>query len=104
MSIRFKFRSSVNFDTVDIEGRSSISIAELRSLIILQKKLNLCQDFDLVFSDTVSGQGILPCIFFFLLKEIYIVLFNCERLFSFEFDAFLFEISLIYFLFVHWFV
>lgn len=82
MSIRFKFRSSVNFDTVDIEGRSSISIAELRSMIIRQKKLNLCQDFDLVFSDAVSGQGILPCILF-LLKEIYIVLFNCERLFSF---------------------
>ncbi|CAI9095918.1 OLC1v1031956C1 [Oldenlandia corymbosa var. corymbosa] len=56
MSIRFKFRSSVDYDTVDIDGRSSISVGELRSKIIRQKNLNICQDFDLIFSDAVSGQ------------------------------------------------
>lgn len=47
----------MNFDSVDIGGRSSISVRELRSKIILQKNLNFCQDFDLVFSDAASGQG-----------------------------------------------
>ncbi|KAF5936383.1 hypothetical protein HYC85_027512 [Camellia sinensis] len=55
MSIRFKFRSSVNFDSVDIEGRSSISVGELRSKIVLHKHLNICQDFDLVFSDALTA-------------------------------------------------
>lgn len=56
MSIRFKFRSSVSFDSVDIGGRPSISVRELRSKIIRHKNLNLCQDFDLVFSDPVTGR------------------------------------------------
>lgn len=56
MSIRFKFRSSVNFDSVDIDGRSSISVRDLRFKIIRHKNLNACQDFDLVFSDAPSGQ------------------------------------------------
>ncbi|GMQ02421.1 hypothetical protein CsSME_00048657 [Camellia sinensis var. sinensis] len=55
MSIRFKFRRSVNFDSVDIEGRSSISVGDLRSKIVLHKHLNICQDFDLVFSDALTG-------------------------------------------------
>ncbi|CAL5434706.1 unnamed protein product [Camellia sinensis] len=55
MSIRFKFRSSVNFDSVDIEGRSSISVGDLRSKIVLHKHLNICQDFDLVFSDALTA-------------------------------------------------
>ncbi|XP_015884535.1 E3 ubiquitin ligase PARAQUAT TOLERANCE 3 isoform X2 [Ziziphus jujuba] len=56
MAVRFKFRSSLNFDTVDIEGRSSISVRDLKSKIIRQKNLNICQDFDLVFSDSLTGQ------------------------------------------------
>ncbi|XP_027180500.1 E3 ubiquitin ligase PARAQUAT TOLERANCE 3-like [Coffea eugenioides] len=56
MSIRFKFRSSVNFDSVDIDGRPSISVRELRFKIIRHKNLNICQDFDLVFSDAPSGK------------------------------------------------
>ncbi|XP_019197040.1 PREDICTED: E3 ubiquitin-protein ligase RBBP6-like isoform X1 [Ipomoea nil] len=56
MSIRFKFRSSASFDSVDLQGRSSISVRELRLKIIRDKNLNICQDFDLVFSDAVSGE------------------------------------------------
>ncbi|KAJ0031130.1 hypothetical protein Pint_13697 [Pistacia integerrima] len=56
MSIRYKFRSSVNFDSVDIGGRPSISVRDLKSKIVLSKKLNICQDFDLVFSDAQTGQ------------------------------------------------
>ncbi|KAL3497426.1 hypothetical protein ACH5RR_040158 [Cinchona calisaya] len=56
MSIQFKFRSSVNMDSVEIEGRSSISLRELKLKIIRHKNLKICQDFDLVFSDAASGQ------------------------------------------------
>ncbi|KAM7510750.1 hypothetical protein LguiB_009625 [Lonicera macranthoides] len=58
MSVRFKFRSSVNFDSIDIgEGRSSISIKDLRYKILRQKNNNnICQDFDLVFSDALTGR------------------------------------------------
>ena len=57
MSIRFKFRSAVGFDAVDIGERPAISVGELKSKIIAQKNLNLCQGFDLVFSDHLTGQG-----------------------------------------------
>ena len=57
MAVRFKFRSSLSFDTVDIEGRPSISIRDLKSKIIRFKNLNLFQDFDLVLSDALTGQG-----------------------------------------------
>ncbi|PWA63268.1 DWNN domain-containing protein [Artemisia annua] len=55
MSIRFKFRSSVNFDTIELNNKPYISVASLRSKIMNQKKL--CnKDFDLVFYDDVTGQ------------------------------------------------
>ncbi|XVE53849.1 hypothetical protein DITRI_Ditri03aG0034800 [Diplodiscus trichospermus] len=56
MSVRFKFRSSPNYDSVDIGGQTSISVRDLKSRIVQSKKLNLCQDFDLLFSDPISGQ------------------------------------------------
>ncbi|KAL5850666.1 hypothetical protein ACOSQ3_008717 [Xanthoceras sorbifolium] len=56
MAVRYKFRSSVNFDSVDIDGRPSISIRDLKSKIVQSKKLNVCQDFDLVFADALTGQ------------------------------------------------
>ncbi|XP_008445533.1 uncharacterized protein LOC103488521 isoform X1 [Cucumis melo] len=56
MAIQFKFRSSVNFDSVDIQGRPSISIGDLKS--IRMKNLDTCQNFDLVFSDARTGQDL----------------------------------------------
>lgn len=59
MSIRFKFRSSVNYDSIKIEnGKPYISVRELRSKILCQKKLNGVnhKDFDLVFFDDLTGQ------------------------------------------------
>lgn len=46
----------MSFDSVDIEGRPSISVRDLRSKIVRHKNLNICHDFDLVFSDAVTGQ------------------------------------------------
>ena len=47
----------MSFDSVDIEGRPSISVRDLRSKIVRHKNLDICHDFDLVFSDAVTGQG-----------------------------------------------
>ncbi|XP_020256811.1 E3 ubiquitin ligase PQT3-like isoform X2 [Asparagus officinalis] len=55
MSIRFKFRSSLAFESVDLDGRRSISVGELRAKIIARKKLQLCKDFDLIISDAETG-------------------------------------------------
>ncbi|XP_051151354.1 E3 ubiquitin ligase PARAQUAT TOLERANCE 3-like [Andrographis paniculata] len=55
MSIQFKFRSSVNFETLDIENRPSISVGELRARILRGKFSQQQQGFDLVFSDALSG-------------------------------------------------
>lgn len=56
MAVRFKFRSSSTFDSIDIGNQPFISIRDLKSEIIKKKHLNLSQDFDLVFSDALSGQ------------------------------------------------
>ncbi|KAJ4950290.1 hypothetical protein NE237_027122 [Protea cynaroides] len=55
MAVRFKFRSSVDFDSIDIAGRPSISVRDLRSKILQQKNLKICQDFDIVISDAETG-------------------------------------------------
>ncbi|KAI3949657.1 hypothetical protein MKW92_025828 [Papaver armeniacum] len=56
MSIKFKFRSSVNFDTIDLDDSPSVSVRDLKLRIINQSKLKICQDFDLFLSDAVTGQ------------------------------------------------
>ncbi|KAI3907830.1 hypothetical protein MKW92_031080 [Papaver armeniacum] len=56
MSIKFKFRSSVNFDTINLDDSPSVSVRDLKLRIINQSKLKICQDFDLVLSDAVTGQ------------------------------------------------
>ncbi|KAK8959744.1 hypothetical protein KSP40_PGU006522 [Platanthera guangdongensis] len=56
MAVRFKFRSSVAFDSIDLDGRLSISVSDLRSKIADRKKLHVCGDFDLVLSDADTGQ------------------------------------------------
>ncbi|KAL2545103.1 E3 ubiquitin ligase PARAQUAT TOLERANCE 3-like [Forsythia ovata] len=60
MWIKYKFRSSLYSETLNIHGRNSISAGELRCKIL--RALNLGssrqkpQDFDLVLYDEVSGQ------------------------------------------------
>lgn len=54
----------MNFDSVDIDGRLSVSVRDLKSMVVHNKKLNICHDFDLVFSDAVTGQGLSSLDFF----------------------------------------
>lgn len=69
MAIRFRFRSSANYDSLLIEGQPSISIRDLKAKIVNNKNLNICQDFDLVFSDAETGQGLrLLCLWYVLLE------------------------------------
>ncbi|XP_010261934.1 PREDICTED: E3 ubiquitin-protein ligase RBBP6-like isoform X2 [Nelumbo nucifera] len=56
MAVRFKFRSSVDFDSVDIDGRPSISIRDLRSKILQKKNLKICEDFHLDIADADTGE------------------------------------------------
>ncbi|KAF3785720.1 E3 ubiquitin-protein ligase [Nymphaea thermarum] len=55
MAVNFKFRSSVDFGSVDIDG-PSISVSDLRAKIVEQKNLKVCRDFDLVISDAQTGE------------------------------------------------
>lgn len=70
MSISFKFRSCSDFDSVDIDGRTSISLGELKIRIARLKNLNVGRDFDLILSDATSGKG-QSISFFFLLFHFY---------------------------------
>ncbi|XP_020586072.1 E3 ubiquitin ligase PQT3-like isoform X2 [Phalaenopsis equestris] len=56
MAVHFKFRSSVAFDSIDLGGRPSISVRDLRAKIADLKKLRTCADFDLVLADADTGQ------------------------------------------------
>ncbi|XP_048134042.1 E3 ubiquitin ligase PARAQUAT TOLERANCE 3-like [Rhodamnia argentea] len=57
MAIRFKFRSSANFDAVHIEDdRPCISVGDLKTRIRRLKNLNICSGSDLRISDAVTGE------------------------------------------------
>ncbi|XP_073103395.1 uncharacterized protein [Elaeis guineensis] len=55
MAVRFKFRSSAAFESVDLGGRPSISVSDLRSRILHLVNLPICRDFDLLISDALTG-------------------------------------------------
>ncbi|PWA78820.1 DWNN domain-containing protein [Artemisia annua] len=57
MSIRFKFKSVIEFETLDIGRKPYISIGEVRSRIMNVKKLDnvFRKDSDLVLYDAVTG-------------------------------------------------
>ena len=57
MAVHFKFRSSSDFDSFNIEGQPSILIRDLKSKIVCHKNLDIYQDFDLVFFDALTSQG-----------------------------------------------
>jgi len=54
--IRYRFKSSKDFDTITFEG-NGIHVWELKDEIIAAKKLARSADFDLVISNAQSSEG-----------------------------------------------
>lgn len=56
MALHFKFRSAVEYDSVNIEGHF-ISVASLKDKIIEAKNLGKGTDFDLLITNAQTGEG-----------------------------------------------
>lgn len=55
MAVHFKFRSAVDFDSINIDG-NGITIANLKDKIVEQKNLGRGTDFDLLITNAESGE------------------------------------------------
>lgn len=56
MSVHYKFKSTLNFDTITFDGLH-ISVADLKREIILQKRLGKVIDFDLQITNAQTKEG-----------------------------------------------
>ena len=57
MSVHYKFKSSLDYDSVTFEG-GFISVGDLKKAIVEQKKLGHGTDFDLRFKDAQTSEGL----------------------------------------------
>lgn len=57
-SVRFRFKSARQFETLSFEG-DFVKVADLKIAIVQRKKLNCGEGFDLEISDDSSGEGML---------------------------------------------
>lgn len=55
MAVHFKFRSAVNFDSIDVDG-NGITLGNLKDKIVHQKNLGRSTNFDLVITNAESGE------------------------------------------------
>lgn len=58
MSVHYKFKCSLDFDTISFDGLH-ISVADLKKEIINKKKLGKTQDFDLQITNAQTKEGAL---------------------------------------------
>lgn len=56
MSVHYKFKSSLDHDTISFDGLH-ISVADLKKEIIQKKKLGKTQDFDLQITNAQTKEG-----------------------------------------------
>lgn len=56
MSVHYKFKSSLGFDTISFDGLH-ISVSDLKKEIINKKKLGKTQDFDLQITNAQTKEG-----------------------------------------------
>lgn len=56
MAIHFKFRSAVEYDSIDIDG-PFISIGSLKEKIVEHKNLGRATDFDLLITNAQTAEG-----------------------------------------------
>lgn len=56
MSVHYKFKSALDFDTVTFDGLH-ITVSELKKAIIFQKRLGKTTDFDLKITNAQTKEG-----------------------------------------------
>lgn len=56
MSVHYKFKSSLDFDTVTFDGLH-ISVADLKKSILQLKKIGKAADFDLQITNAQTKEG-----------------------------------------------
>lgn len=56
MSVHYKFKSALDYDTISFDGLH-ISVADLKKEIINKKKLGKTQDFDLQITNAQTKEG-----------------------------------------------
>lgn len=56
MSVHYKFKSALDFDTISFDGLH-ISVADLKKEIITKKRLGKTQDFDLQITNAQTKEG-----------------------------------------------
>lgn len=56
MSVHYKFKSALEYDTISFDGLH-ISVADLKKEIITKKRLGKTQDFDLQITNAQSKEG-----------------------------------------------
>ena len=57
MSVHYKFKSALDFDTVTFDGLN-ISVGDLKKAIIHQKRLGKVTDFDLQITNAQTQEGL----------------------------------------------
>lgn len=58
MSIHYKFKSALDYDTITFDGLH-ISVSDLKKSIVFQKKLGKATDFDLRITNAQTNEGML---------------------------------------------
>lgn len=56
MSVHYKFKSALDFETISFDGLH-ISVADFKKEVINKKKLGKTQDFDLQITNAQTKQG-----------------------------------------------
>ena len=56
MSIHYKFKSAIDYDTITFDGLH-ISVSDLKKSIVHQKRLGKATDFDLMITNAQTNEG-----------------------------------------------
>lgn len=59
MSVHYKFKSALDFDTITFDGLH-ISVADLKKSIVHQKRIGKTMDFDLNITNAQTKEGKIP--------------------------------------------
>lgn len=75
MSVHYKFKSTLDYDTVSFDGLH-ISVADLKKAIFHQKRIGKNTDFDLQITNAQTKEGkylilLLSASFYFQLVKLY---------------------------------